>query len=64
MEKIKQPNSKHCFICGIENPVGLRLQIYRIGEGEIETEYVAPDYFQGSRSKISVRLIGLTGPAS
>lgn len=47
MEKIKQPNSKHCFICGIENPIGLRLQIYRTGEGEIETEYTAPEHFQG-----------------
>ena len=47
MEKIKQPNSKHCFICGVENPIGLRLQIYRIGESEIETEYTAPDHFQG-----------------
>jgi acyl-coenzyme A thioesterase PaaI-like protein len=47
MEKIKQPNSRHCFICGVENPVGLHLHIYQTGPGVIETEYIAPDHFQG-----------------
>lgn len=47
MEKIKQPNSRHCFICGLENPVGLRLKIYQTAPGEVETEYTAPEHFQG-----------------
>lgn len=42
-----QPNSRHCFICGLENPVGLKLRIYRTGPGEIETSYTAPEHFQG-----------------
>ena len=45
--KNKQPNSLHCFICGIENPVGLKLRIYENSEGNIETTYTAPDHFQG-----------------
>ena len=44
---IKQPNSKMCFICGLENPVGLHLHIYEIEPGVIETKYIAPDHFQG-----------------
>jgi acyl-coenzyme A thioesterase PaaI-like protein len=44
---IKQPNSRHCFVCGIENPVGLKLKIYQTGPGVIETSYTAPDHFQG-----------------
>jgi len=44
---IKQPNSLHCFICGIENPIGLKLKIYVINEGSIETTYTAPEHFQG-----------------
>jgi acyl-coenzyme A thioesterase PaaI-like protein len=47
MEKIKQPNSRHCFICGVENPVGLRLHIYQTEPGVIESEYIAPEHFQG-----------------
>jgi acyl-coenzyme A thioesterase PaaI-like protein len=44
---IPQPNSKMCFICGIENPVGLKLRIYQTEPGVIETTYTAPDHFQG-----------------
>src|SRR5258706_4637302 len=43
----KQPNSRHCFVCGLENPVGLQLKIYLTGPGVIETVYTAPEHFQG-----------------
>jgi acyl-coenzyme A thioesterase PaaI-like protein len=43
----KQPNSRHCFICGLENPIGLKLHIYQTEPGVIETTYIAPDHFQG-----------------
>lgn len=42
-----QPNSRMCFICGLENPVGLKLRIYQNAPGEIETTYTAPEHFQG-----------------
>jgi acyl-coenzyme A thioesterase PaaI-like protein len=42
-----QPNSRHCFICGLENPVGLKLRIYQTEPGVIETTYTAPEHFQG-----------------
>ncbi len=42
-----QPNSRMCFICGLENPVGLKLRIYEIEPGVIETTYTAPEHFQG-----------------
>ena len=47
MTKIKQPNSRHCFICGMENPVGLHLHIYETESGVVESEYTAPEHFQG-----------------
>ena len=43
----KQPNSRMCFICGIENPVGLHLHMYETSPGVVETTYVAPEHFQG-----------------
>lgn len=42
-----QPNSRQCFICGLENPVGLKMRIYQIEPGVIETSYTAPEHFQG-----------------
>ncbi len=47
MSKIKQPNSRHCFICGLENPVGLHLHIYETEPGVVESQYIAPEHFQG-----------------
>ena len=44
---IKQPNSRMCFVCGLENPVGLHLHIYETEPGVIETNYIAPEHFQG-----------------
>src|SRR5512145_2729785 len=43
----RQPNSRYCFICGMENPVGLHLHIYETAPGEVESSYIAPDHFQG-----------------
>lgn len=36
-----------CFICGLENPVGLHLHIYETEPGLIESSYIAPEHFQG-----------------
>lgn len=36
-----------CFICGLENPVGLKMRIYQTEPGVIETTYTAPEHFQG-----------------
>jgi acyl-coenzyme A thioesterase PaaI-like protein len=47
MPKVKQPNSRHCFVCGLENPIGLHLHIYEVQPGIVETTYIAPDHFQG-----------------
>jgi len=43
----KQPNSRSCFVCGLENPVGLHLAFYSTGPGEAACDYVAPDHYQG-----------------
>ena len=43
----KQPNSLHCFVCGIENPIGLNLKFYEVEDGIIETTFIAPEHLQG-----------------
>ncbi|MCZ2127133.1 MAG: PaaI family thioesterase [Anaerolineales bacterium] len=47
MSKLKQASSKNCFICGVENPVGLHLHFYEVEAGVIEAEYTAPEHFEG-----------------
>ncbi len=42
----KQPNSRHCFVCGVENPYGLHLEFYETAPGEVTVEYVTPEHFQ------------------
>jgi len=44
---MKQPNSKHCFVCGRENPYGLKLEFYETSPGEVVVEYTVPEQFQG-----------------
>ena len=42
-----QPNSRYCFVCGLDNPHGLHLRFYTISPGEVEVKYTVPEYFQG-----------------
>jgi len=43
----KQPNSRNCFVCGVENPVGLRLKFYETAPGEISATFTPPEHYQG-----------------
>ena len=47
IDEIKQPNSKHCFVCGRENPYGLKLNFYETAPGEVVVNYTVPEHFQG-----------------
>jgi acyl-coenzyme A thioesterase PaaI-like protein len=58
MSRIKQPNSRMCFICGVENPVGLHLHIYETGPGQVESTYVAPEHFQGYPGVLHGGIVG------
>jgi acyl-coenzyme A thioesterase PaaI-like protein len=44
---MKQPNSKKCFVCGLENPIGLQLKFYENNPGEVVVEYTVPEQYQG-----------------
>jgi len=44
---MKQPTSKHCFVCGRENTYGLKLVFYETAPGEIVTDYTVPEQYQG-----------------
>jgi acyl-coenzyme A thioesterase PaaI-like protein len=43
----KQPNSRHCFDCGVENPIGLHLKFYETAPGEVTADLNLPNIYQG-----------------
>lgn len=42
-----QPNSRHCFACGLENPIGLKLRFYQIADDQVRAEYTPPHDYEG-----------------
>jgi len=46
MEKL--PNSRNCFACGMENPIGLKLIMYGdLETGEVNCDYTVPKIYEG-----------------
>jgi hypothetical protein len=43
----KQANSRVCFVCGVDNPVGLHLSFYVSGPGEVTVDFTPPEHYQG-----------------
>ena len=43
----KQPNSRYCFLCGLENPLGLHLAFYEDDDNRVIARYVQRDEHQG-----------------
>ena len=43
----KLPNSRHCFVCGLENGNGLQLSFYQDGPERVVCNYTVPEHFQG-----------------
>jgi acyl-coenzyme A thioesterase PaaI-like protein len=44
---MKQPNSLHCFVCGVANSFGLRLRFYQSVPGEVTADFTVPEVYQG-----------------
>lgn len=44
---LKQPNSRNCFVCGMENKNGLQLKFYQDEQGQVIAQTVVPERFQG-----------------
>ena len=44
----KQPNSRMCFLCGRENPIGLKLDFYEDPErGQVRGDFTVSEDYQG-----------------
>ncbi len=43
----KQPNSRYCFLCGLENPKGLKLSFYTAEDQRVIARFVPGEEYQG-----------------
>jgi len=43
----RQPSSRHCFVCGVQNPFGLKLQFEDDGQSTVRAKVTVPDQFNG-----------------
>jgi hypothetical protein len=43
----KQPNSSMCLVCGIDNPIGLKLKFYTDGDGRCIARFQPKPEHQG-----------------
>src|SRR3990172_2259587 len=44
----RQPNSRMCFICGMQNPVGLKMALYNdLDNRQVVSTVTVPEHFQG-----------------
>jgi uncharacterized protein (TIGR00369 family) len=43
----KQPNSRMCFVCGMENPIGLKAFFYEDDDGRVIVKYTPHEEHQG-----------------
>jgi len=43
----KQPSSNDCFVCGRNNPRGLRMTFYDNGDDEVVSDYTIASEYQG-----------------
>lgn len=42
-----QPNSRHCFVCGVSNPFGLKLRFFQTSPGEVSADCTITEEYQG-----------------
>ena len=43
----RQPSSRHCFVCGVQNPFGLKIQFADDGESAVRAQVTVPEQFNG-----------------
>jgi uncharacterized protein (TIGR00369 family) len=44
---LKQPNSRYCFLCGVQNPIGLKLTFYDDEDNRVQARFTPGEEHQG-----------------
>lgn len=48
----KQPNSRHCFICGMDNDKGLKTRFYETGDNELTALFTPHEHHQSFPERV------------
>lgn len=43
----RQPSSRTCFVCGVQNPFGLKIQFSDDGDSTVRAQVTVPEHFNG-----------------
>ncbi len=43
----RQPNSQNCFLCGLQNPIGLKVAFYETQENRVLVRFTPQEFHQG-----------------
>lgn len=43
----RQHNSRNCFLCGVDNPIGLKLAFYELDDGRVAARFTPGEEHQG-----------------
>jgi acyl-coenzyme A thioesterase PaaI-like protein len=43
----KQASGRDCFVCGVQNPVGLHIKFYQLRPGEVMANFTPSEQYQG-----------------
>jgi acyl-coenzyme A thioesterase PaaI-like protein len=46
-EMEKQPSSRLCFVCGVQNPIGLKVSFYQDEQGRVMASFTGKEEHQG-----------------
>ncbi len=46
-DREKQPNSRMCFVCGLQNEAGLHVKFYTETPGNVRVDWTATEKYQG-----------------
>ena len=44
---LRLEKDKRCFVCGVENPYGLKLKVEQNGAQEVKAEFIADERYRG-----------------
>jgi len=53
-----QPSSLHCFVCGVQNPIGLHLRFFESEPGEVVADVIVPENYQGYPGIVHGGIVG------
>jgi len=53
-----QPSSLHCFVCGVQNPIGLHLRFFESEPGEVIADVIVPENYQGYPGIVHGGIVG------